>query len=94
MLELSEHASRRCSQRGIPEPLVIRILAHADRERPCGGGCVAFEISNKERARLRATYGSEMERCRSVIVLVSGNGTVVTVFRASDRRRARRYRIR
>lgn len=82
---LTEHAMNRMRQRGITDSLLHLVYMEADRLAPCGGGCTAVQISRKKANRLRILIGSDAERARNVVLVVSGDGVVVTALRRGRR---------
>lgn len=49
-LQLTQHASRRANQRGVPHGVIAHLLNHADVETRVGGGCVALSLSRRNLA--------------------------------------------
>ena len=92
-MKMTEHARKRCRQRGITNAMAATVVAHADREAHCGGGCTALEISHERIARaVKTSVGIAPERLRDLVVVVNNAGHIVTVVRARGRSASRRYR--
>lgn len=78
---LTEHAMKRMRQRGITDSLLHLVYMEADRSAPCGAGCAAIQVSRKKADQLRTSIGSDAERARNVVLVVSADGAVVTAIR-------------
>lgn len=90
---LSRHAEVRLGQRGVTAAMLGALIEHADIESPVGGGCYALALSRRARAGtdLRAALGDATERLADLSVVVSEDGTVVTVLHRLRSRAGRRY---
>ncbi len=89
----SQHASVRAQQRGISSAQLYAIAAHGDKEIHRGGGCYAVWISKETMRRLgpATPEGVSTDRLKGLIILHSGDNTLVTTFR---NRRDKAYRRR
>lgn len=87
------HARQRTQQRGIREGELSLVLIERDREIPVGSGCLALAISRDRRKELVSEGYPPciVDRAIGLIVVVTAEGKVVTVFRACGGR-GRRYR--
>lgn len=92
-LQLTDHASVRANQRGIPHGLIEQLLAHADIETRVGGGCVALSVSRRRLAErdVRRSMGRDLDRLRNLAVVCNASdGSIVTLLHEHGAR-ARRY---
>lgn len=85
---MSNHATTRCQQRGVPLRVLSSLLDHGDRSIPVGGGHTAISLSRNEAARLRRVgyHPAMLERLVGLTAVVSNDGQVVTVLHATDAR--------
>lgn len=91
-MRMTEHAMKRCRQRGVTDAMMAAVLAHADREAHCGGGCTAVQISRRSIERMTISADTDPERLRNLVVVLNDAGDIVTVLRARDGAGSRRYR--
>lgn len=92
-LQLTNHATVRANQRGVPHGLIEQLLAHADIETRVGGGCVALSVSRRRLADrdVRRSVGRDLDRLRNLAVICdAGDGSIVTLLHEHGAR-ARRY---
>ena len=81
-LLLTEHASIRANQRGVPHGLISHLLEHADVETRVGGGCVALSLSRRRLADrgVRKSVGRNVDRLRNLTVVCNPeDGAIITV---------------
>lgn len=90
----TRHAMKRAQQRGISLTQIDAVTTHADSSRHHGNDVKAVWISKRKLARIgRPTLqGTDIDRLRGLVVLVSSDGKSVTVFRNAKARRYRRSR--
>ncbi len=86
--EMTEHARRRCQQRGMTGAMVDAVIQEADIEAPMGGGCLALSVSRYRIRQLgRNGYPAALlDRVRDVGLVVSPRGGVVTALHLFNRR--------
>lgn len=92
---LSQHASVRAKQRGVPHVLIEALLVHADIDLPVGSGCTAFRLSRRrlQDRELRRQLGSTLDRLAGLaLVCADETGEVVTVLHDHGGAEGRRYR--
>lgn len=92
-LQLTNHASVRANQRGVPHDLIVQLLTHADLERSVGGGCVALSVSRRRLADrdVRRSAGRDLDRLRNLSVVCDvRDGSIITVLHQQGAR-GRRY---
>ena len=92
-LQLTNHASIRANQRGVPHGLIEQLLAHADIETRVGSGCVALSVSRQRLADrdVRRSVGPDLDRLRNLAVVCDTlDGSIVTLIHQHGSR-ARRY---
>ena len=92
-LQLTNHASVRANQRGVPHGLIEQLLAHADIETRVGSGCVALSVSRQRLADrdVRRSVGPDLDRLRNLAVVCDTlDGSIVTLLHQHGSR-ARRY---
>jgi hypothetical protein len=85
---LSQHAARRCQQRGINPKRLVAFLEHADLDRPVGRNCRLYRVSAQAR---RALPDGERYATMGVIV-ADDSGEIVTVLHIQSGPRGRHYR--
>lgn len=92
--EMTDHALRRCQQRGIPSSIVRTLLDHHDLDRDVGSGCRVLRVSRRQARGEGRKLGPQVaRRLESLAVIWSDvTGQVVTVFR--DDGTHRRYAAR
>ena len=81
-LQLTQHASMRANQRGVPHGLIVHLLDHADVETQIGGGCVALSLSRRRLADrdVRKSIGCDVDRLRKLAVVFDPtDGAIITV---------------
>jgi hypothetical protein len=89
MINLSQHARKRCRQRGIPHQRLATIIDLADIDVPIGSNCRMLRVS---RHLARTIRGGD--RLKDVAVIYSDtNAQVVTVLHTVNSERGRRYRM-
>ena len=94
-LELSQHASIRAQQRGVPHTVIDLVLDHADVSVPVGSGCTALRLSKRRLSDrdLRRDLSSDLDRAARVTLILSDDtGEIVTVLHDHGGRGGRRYR--
>lgn len=92
-LQLTQHASRRANQRGVPHDVIAHLLNHADVETRVGGGCVALSLSRRRLADrdVKRSVGRDLDRLRNLAVVCDAqDGAIITVLHEHGAR-ARRY---
>lgn len=92
-LQLTEHASIRANQRGVPHGVIAHLLDHADVETRVGGGCVALSLSRRRLADrdVRKSIGGDVDRLRNLAVVCNPqDGAIITVLHQHGAK-ARRY---
>jgi hypothetical protein len=92
---LSDHANRRCKQRGITQIDLDAILSHFDIDHSVGGGCRVLRISRKSAlvaARSCGSYDMAARLPRIALVEHEDTGLIVTALRDGGEARGRRYR--
>lgn len=92
-LQLTDHASVRANQRGVPHGLLVHLLDHADVETRVGGGRVALSLSRKRLADrdVRKSVGRDVDRLRNLAVVCDlDDGAIITVLHEHGAR-GRRY---
>lgn len=92
---LSNHATVRTQQRGVPHHLLDALMSYADFEAPVGGGCTVLRMSRDriDDPDLADSLGAERERLRGLsIVWSERTGEIVTVLRPRRGAVGRRYR--
>jgi hypothetical protein len=88
MINLSQHARKRCRQRGIPNRRLSAIIDLADIDVPIGSNCRMLRVSRQLARTIR-----DGGRLKDVTVIYSdSNAQVVTVLHALNSERGRRYR--
>jgi hypothetical protein len=88
---ISQHATKRCQQRGINHAMLIALQEFGDRSIPVGRNCVALSLSRREARRLRKEGicpPAMLERLDRLILIVAPTGVLASAFDAN----ARRYR--
>ena len=83
MNDLTQHASRRITQRGIPLLIVHWLLAYGEEKHDGRGGVIRF-FSHRSVRRLRRDVGGQPVRrlhkyLRTYVVEGLDNGSVITV---------------
>ena len=78
---LTSHTEARCRQRGIRTAVLNLILTNADRDCCLRGGAYAWSISRACIAKLRSVGVSPslLDRASRMVVVVGGDGAVITV---------------
>lgn len=92
-LQLTQHASVRANQRGVPHGLISHLLDHADVETRVGGGCVALRLSRRrlKDKDVKRSVGRDLDRLRNLAVVCNpSDGSIITVLHEHGSR-ARRY---
>lgn len=91
---LSKHAATRAQQRGVGKWVVDTVFNEADVAQPVGGGCYALTLSRSRLVELRGDGASvgELEALGRHFLVISADGTVVTVGKLRPGTRGRRYR--
>lgn len=91
---LSKHATTRAQQRGVRQWVVDSLFNEADVEHPVGGGCRALTFSRSRVVELREDGASvgELEALGRHFLVISPDGTIVTVGKVRAGTRGRRYR--
>ena len=92
-LQLTQHASRRANQRGVPHGVIAHLLNHADVETRVGRGCVALSWSRRRLADrdVKRSVGRDLDRLRNLAVVCDPeDGAILTVLHEHGAR-ARRY---
>jgi L-amino acid N-acyltransferase YncA len=84
---LTHHARQRCQQRGIGTGLLRAVLEHADVEYPAYDGKVLVSVSRAHAEELNID-----DRLGRFGVVLSGNGTVITVAHIQNNRRGKAWR--
>lgn len=92
--KLSKHAATRAQQRGVRQWVVNSLFNEADVEHPVGGGCRALTLSRRRVVELRGDGASVgvLEVLGRHFLVISPDGTVVTVGKVQSGTRGRRYR--
>lgn len=90
-LEFTEHARKRCQQRGI-NPDVVDVLYRYGRRRRSGQGGISYAMDKGSRVRARRGIGDaayrQLEGDLDCYIVVVEDGTVVTVARRLRRHAA------
>lgn len=86
---LSQHAQRRSQQRSVSE-IEIRAALDWGTPIPQRGGRTAFHLGRRDMRRALRSGAALPPRAKGVTVILSKDGTLVTVIRSPDRRRLRR----
>lgn len=92
-LQLTQHASIRANQRGIPHGVIAHLLDHADVETRVGSGCVALSLSRRrlKDRDVKTSVGRDLDRLRNLAVVCDpADGSIITVLHEHGAR-ARRY---
>jgi len=91
---LSKHAAIRAQQRGVRQWVVDSLFNEADVVHPVGGGCHALTLSRRRVVELRGDGASvgELEVLGRHFLVISPDGTIVTVGKVQSGTRGRRYR--
>lgn len=92
-LQLTQHASHRANQRGVPHGVIVHLLNHADVETGVGGGCVALSLSRRTLVDrdVKRSVGRDLDRLRNLTVVCDPeDGAIITVLHEHGTR-ARRY---
>lgn len=91
---VSDHAIKRCQQRGVNKVSLSRLLEYGDRHVPVGSSAIAISMSQEGAARLRrqGCPAAEIARLDGLAAVVCGDGAVVTVLHITDRRYRRSRR--
>ena len=91
---LSKHATTRVRQRGVRKWVVDSLFNEADVVHPVGGGCHALTLSRRRVIELRGDGASvgELEVLGRHFLVISADGTIVTVGKVQSGTRGRRYR--
>lgn len=92
---MSDHANRRCKQRGITQTDLDAILSHFDIDHSVGGGCRVLRISRKGALVAAKSCGScnmAARLPRIALVEHEDTGLIVTALRDGGAVRGRRYR--
>lgn len=86
---MTNHAVCRMQQRGMTKSTLSFVLENADRDKFVGAGCREHWISRKHLKRLRRNgVGSRLvERSAGIVVLISADGAIITVFHKTVRSR-------
>ena len=84
---ISRHARTRMCQRGVTADFLKTLIHHADCETHVGGGGMALRVS-----RRRAEILNLGDRLHRLAVVVSNDGTLITITRMSNGALGRRYR--
>ena len=68
---LSNHATTRVQQRGLPHRLIDALMSHADFEAPVGGGCTLLRMTRDrlDDSDLADRLGAERERLRGLSIV-------------------------
>lgn len=92
--DLSNHATNRCRDRGVPDRILALVLGHADKWSPVGGGATSERISKSMATALIADGHApdDIARATRLAVVVNADGRVITVVRPKSGCRGRRYR--
>jgi hypothetical protein len=78
---LSQHASARCQQRGIPHDLLCDLLFHADIEYHVGNNCRLVRVSRSHALRERL----DQKLSRYAVIVSDDSQRIVTVFPVKSR---------
>jgi hypothetical protein len=95
MYALTEHATLRTQQRGVPHHLIDALISYADFEAPVGGGCTVLRMTRDRlyEPDLAERLGADRERLRGLsIVWSERTGEIVTGLRPRRGPAGRRYR--
>jgi len=87
MNSTTQHAARRCQQRGLP-PIVIDLLMQFGSSEPAGDGAVKVFIDKAARKRLKAYAGAlvnKLEEHLDVYAVVGSNGQLITAAHRTER---------
>jgi len=91
---MSQHATRRCQQRGVPHEVVQLLLDHHDLDREAGSGCRILRISRRrvrsDAAMLEPQLARRLENL--AVIWSDDRGQIVTVLR--NHGTSRRYAAR
>lgn len=81
-LPITEHGQLRCAHRGIAPEQLDLVVRHGR----CfhAAGMTFFFFGKREMRRWRELLGELTQRLSGLVVVVSPNGSVVTVYRNSD----------
>ena len=86
-LDLSQHAVERADARSIPRAAIAAVIGHGRRYRSHGAWAYRLDRRSLAAAGIR---GRELSAFEGVHVIVSDEGTVITVYRNRRGRRVRR----
>jgi hypothetical protein len=87
---ITRHAERRARQCGVPPALIDTVLHYADIELPMVARHVALRLSAASIHQLRDEHGPALADRAATVVLILGDGVVLTVLRAAGQP-SRRY---
>ncbi len=92
--KLSKHATTRVQQRGVRQWVVDSLFNEADVEHPVGGGCRALTLSRRRVVELRGEGASvgELEVLGRHFLVISPDGTIVTIGKVQSGTKGRHYR--
>lgn len=84
---LSRHASERARQRGATQAQINAVVLYADQCTCRGGKAELIWISEEALAGLgpRTPEGVDVDRLRTLCLLVANDETVITLYRAAKR---------
>jgi hypothetical protein len=74
--------------------MIDALVAHGDVERPVGSGCTVIRFSRDrlKDASLRGAIGGSIDQLKSLAIILSEDGEVVTVLHDHGGAVGRRYR--
>jgi hypothetical protein len=95
LVPFTDHARRRCAQRGIPHGAVLLACEHGHLVRTAGGSFYFLGRREVESARRLGADRRLLDRCRGLVVLLADDGSIITAYRNRgalvDIRRKRRF---
>ncbi len=88
MIPLTQHAIRRCAQRGVRPDFIDDLIRLSDIETPVGSNCRLFRLSRDFDHR----HAARDRLARYAVIWSDDSQSVVTVLPIHAGRRGRRYR--
>ena len=81
-MKLTNHAQKRCRQRGIPESVADLIVEYGEPKNAVGNA-IKYEVSGSTINALQAqvkTLINQIDKLKNKVVMVSNDGTIITTY--------------
>lgn len=86
-MNMTQHASKRAQQRGIP-PILLNLLLDFGKSEPAGDGAAKIYFDKAARRRVKAyvgPLGRQIEQFLNVYAVVGADGRIITTAHLTER---------